>query len=64
MAFYLFILAQAFALTGGYIQTLALSWVSAELGGSLLHLAGYLLACYLPVAVLCYPWGRFLDRRR
>ncbi len=61
--FYLLIIAQAFALTGGYIQTLALSWASAELGGSLLHLAGYLLACYLPVALLCYPWGRFLDRR-
>lgn len=61
--FLLLILAQAFALTGGYIQTLALSWASAELGGGLLHLAGYLLACYLPVAALCYPWGRFLDRR-
>ncbi len=61
--FYLLILAQAFALTGGYIQTLALSWAAADLGGSLLHLAGYLLACYLPVAALSYPFGRFLDRR-
>lgn len=60
--FYLLIVAQSFALVGGFIQTLALSWAASE-GGGLSELAGYLLACYLPVALLSYPLGRFLDRR-
>jgi predicted MFS family arabinose efflux permease len=62
-SFLLLLIAQGFSLSGGYIQTIALSWAAAELGGSTVHLAIYLLACYLPVAALCYPLGRFLDRR-
>lgn len=54
------IAAQGCSLTGGYIQTLALSWIAAKQSGSV-PLAWYLIACYLPVAVLSYPLGRFLD---
>lgn len=61
--FTLLLIAQACSLTGGYVQTLVLSWVAAELGGSLYSLAAYMIACYLPVAVLSYPFGRWLDRR-
>ncbi len=58
--FLILLIAQAFSLTGGYIQTLVLSWVAASLGGGLYSLASYMLACYLPVAVLSYPFGRWL----
>ncbi len=61
--FTLLLIAQACSLTGGYIQTLVLSWAATELGGSLYSLAAYMIACYLPVAVLSYPFGRWLDRR-
>lgn len=61
--FYLLIAAQACSQTGGYIQTLVLSWLAAELGSGAYSLAAYMIACYLPVAVLSYPLGRFLDRR-
>lgn len=61
--FTLLLIAQACSLTGGYIQTLVLSWVAAELGGGLYSLAAYMIACYLPVAVLSYPFGRWLDKR-
>ncbi|MBQ8893707.1 MAG: MFS transporter [Clostridia bacterium] len=61
--FTLLIIAQACSLTGGFVQTLVLSWAAAELGGGLYSLAGYMIACYLPVAVLSYPFGRWLDRR-
>ena len=61
--FALLLIAQGFSLTGGYIQTLALSWLAAKLGGSAMALSLYLLACYLPVALLAYPFGRWLDRR-
>lgn len=61
--FTLLLIAQACSLTGGYVQTLVLSWVAAELGGGLYSLAAYMIACYLPVAVLSYPFGRWLDRR-
>ena len=57
------LIAQGFSLTGGYIQTLVLSWYAAELAGGVYALAGYMLACYLPVALLSYPIGRFLDGR-
>ncbi|MBQ6823923.1 MAG: MFS transporter [Clostridia bacterium] len=59
----LLICAQACSLTGGYVQTAVLSWVAADLGGGLYSLSAYLLACYLPVAVLSYPFGRWLDQR-
>ncbi len=58
-----FLIAQGCSLTGGYVQTLALSWVAADFGGGLLSLACYMIACYLPVAALSYPFGRWLDRR-
>ena len=58
-----FIYSQACSLPGGYLQTAVLSWVAAELGSGLYSLAAYLLACYLPVALLSYPFGRWLDRR-
>ncbi len=61
--FTVFLIAQACSLTGGYVQTLVLSWVAADLAGGLYSLSAYMLACYLPVAVLCYPFGRWLDRR-
>ncbi len=61
--FTILLVAQAFSLTGGYIQTLALSWVAADAGGGLFSLSAYMIACYLPVAVLSYPFGRWLDRR-
>ncbi len=40
-----------------------LSWLAADQAGGLLSLSAYMLACYLPVAILSYPFGRFLDRR-
>lgn len=58
-----FILSQACTLPGGYLQTAVLSWVAADLGGGLYSLAAYMVACYLPVAVLSYPFGRWLDQR-
>ena len=61
--FILLLIAQACSLTGGYVQTLVLSWVTAEAAGGLYSLAFYMIACYLPVAVLSYPFGRWLDRR-
>ncbi len=61
--FNVLLIAQAFSLTGGYIQTLVLSWYAAELAGGLYALAAYMLACYLPVAILSYPFGRWLDGR-
>lgn len=61
--FILLLIAQACSLTGGYIQTLVLSWVAAEQGGGLYSLAAYMIACYLPVAALSYPFGRWLDSR-
>ena len=61
--FSILLVAQAFSLTGGYIQTLVLSWVAASLGGGLYSLAAYMIACYLPVAVLSYPFGRWLAGR-
>lgn len=61
--FTLLLIAQACSLTGGYIQTLVLSWVAADLGNGLYSLAAYMIACYLPVALLSYPFGRWLDRR-
>lgn len=61
--FILLLIAQACSLTGGYVQTLVLSWVTAEEAGGLYSLAFYMIACYLPVAVLSYPFGRWLDRR-
>lgn len=61
--FSLLLIAQAFSLTGGYIQTLVLSWVAASLGGGLYSLAAYMIACYLPVAVLSYPFGRWLAKQ-
>ena len=61
--FTLLLIAQACSLTGGYIQTLVLSWVAAAQGGGLYSLAAYMIACYLPVAVLSYPFGRWLDSR-
>lgn len=54
------IAAQGCSLTGGYIQTLVLSWIAASKSGGV-PLAWYMIACYLPVAVLSYPLGRFLD---
>ena len=57
------LIAQGFSLSGGYIQALVLSWYAAELAGGLYALSGYMLACYLPVAILSYPIGRFLDGR-
>lgn len=61
--FTLLLIAQACSLTGGYVQTLVLSWVAAELGGGLYSLSAYMIACYLPVALLSYPFGRWLDKR-
>lgn len=61
--FALLLLAQAFSLTGGYIQTLVLSWVAADTAGGLYALSFYMIACYLPVALLAYPFGRWLDGR-
>ena len=61
--FALLLIAQAFSLTGGYIQTLALSWIAAKEAGGLYSLSFYMIACYLPVALLAYPFGRWLDRR-
>ncbi len=61
--FSLLLIAQACSLTGGFVQTLVLSWVAAELGGGIYSLSAYLIACYLPVALLSYPFGRWLDRR-
>lgn len=61
--FTLLLIAQACSLTGGYVQTLVLSWVAAELGGGLYSLSAYMIACYLPVALLSYPFGRWLDQR-
>lgn len=61
--FTLLLIAQACSLTGGYVQTLVLSWAAAELGGGLYSLSAYMVACYLPVAVLSYPFGRWLDKR-
>ena len=61
--FAILLFAQAFSLTGGYIQTLALSWIAAEEAGGLYSLSFYMIACYLPVALLAYPFGRWLDRR-
>lgn len=61
--FTLLLIAQACSLTGGYVQTLVLSWVAADLGGGLYSLSAYMMACYLPVAILSYPFGRWLDRR-
>lgn len=61
--FTLLLIAQGFSLTGGYIQTLVLSWTAASASGGLLSLSGYMIACYLPVALLAYPFGRWLDRR-
>ena len=61
--FTLLLIAQACSLTGGYVQTLVLSWVAADLGGGLYSLSAYMIACYLPVAVLSYPFGRWLDQR-
>ena len=58
--FALLIAAQGCSLTGGYIQTLVLSWIAAKQSGGV-PLAWYMIACYLPVAVLSYPLGRFLD---
>lgn len=58
--FGLLIAAQGCSLTGGYIQTLALSWIAASTRGGI-PLAWYLIACYLPVAALSYPLGRFLE---
>ncbi len=54
------IAAQGCSLTGGYIQTLVLSWLAASKSGGV-PLAWYMIACYLPVAVFSYPLGRFLD---
>lgn len=62
--FTLLLIAQAFSLTGGYVQTLVLSWVAADLGGGLYSLSAYMIACYLPVALLSYPFGRWLDRQK
>lgn len=62
--FTLLLIAQGCSLLGGYAQTLALSWILAGLGGSLYRLSAYMIACYLPVALLSYPFGRWLDRRR
>ncbi len=61
--FYLLIAAQGCSLTGGYIQTLVLSWVAASTAGGV-PLAWYMIACYLPVAVFSYPLGRFLDGKK
>jgi len=61
--FWIFLVAQACSLTGGYVQTVVLSWVAARMAGGLYSLSAYLLACYLPVALLSYPFGRWLDRR-
>ncbi len=61
--FYLFLIAQGFSLTGGYVQTLVLSWLAADLAGGLYALSCYMLACYLPVAILSYPIARWLDGR-
>lgn len=61
--FALLLIAQAFSLTGGYIQTLVLSWIAADTAGGLYALSFYMIACYLPVALLAYPFGRWLDRR-
>ena len=61
--FILLLIAQGFSLTGGYVQTLALSWVAASFGGGLYSLAAYMIACYLPVAALSYPFGRWLSGR-
>ncbi|MBQ8600658.1 MAG: MFS transporter [Clostridia bacterium] len=61
--FILLLIAQACSLTGGYVQTLVLSWVAASLSGGLYSLSAYMIACYLPVAVLSYPFGRWLDKR-
>lgn len=61
--FGLLIAAQGCSLTGGYIQTLVLSWLAASTGKGV-PLAWYMIACYLPVALLSYPFGRFLDGRR
>ncbi len=61
--FTLLLIAQGCSLLGGYVQTLVLSWVAAELGGGLYSLSAYMIACYLPVALLSYPFGRWLDRR-
>ena len=62
--FQLLLIAQGFSLLGGYIQAPVLSWLAADLSGGLYALSAYLLACYLPVAILSYPLGRFLDGRR
>jgi len=60
--FWIFLVAQACSLTGGYVQTVVLSWVAARMAGGLYSLSAYLLACYLPVALLSYPFRRWLDR--
>lgn len=61
--FGLLIAAQGCSLTGGYIQTLVLSWLAASTKGGV-PLAWYMIACYLPVAAFSYPLGRFLDRKK